>query len=80
MLRLKEGKAYFRVRTIIHMKFQNFSLLFLSKLQNLDKLYGPFLWMGFNCLQDKSHFEEVVYFLPISSQKLLVLILPTSEE
>ena len=62
------------------MKFQNFSLLFLSKLQNLDKLYGPFLWMGFNCLQDKSHFEEVVYFLPLSSQKLLVLILPTSEE
>ena len=37
------------------------------------KLYGPFLWMGFNWL------EEAVYFLPLSSQKFLVLIFPTSE-
>ena len=37
------------------------------------KLYGPFLWMGFNCL------KEAVYFLPFSSQKFLVLILSTSE-
>ena len=27
-----------------------------------------------------SHFEEAVYFLPLSSQKFLVLILSTSEE
>ena len=27
----------------------------------------------------ESHFEEVVYFLPLSSQKFLVLILLTSE-
>ena len=41
----------------------------------LKKLYGPlFLWIGF-----KSHFEEKVYFLPLSSQKFLVLILSTSE-
>ena len=40
-------------------------LLFMKK-----KLYGPLSWMGLN----ESHFEEAVYFLPLSSQKLLVLI------
>ena len=30
-------------------------------------------------LQDYSHFEEAVYFLPLSSQKFLVLILLISE-
>ena len=30
-------------------------------------------------LQDYSHFEEAVYFITISSQKFLVLILSTSE-
>ena len=35
--------------------------LFMKK-----RLYGPFSWMGLN------HFEGVVYFLPLSSQKLLV--------
>ena len=29
--------------------------------------------------QGYSHFKEVVYFLPLSSQKFLVLILSTSE-
>ena len=29
--------------------------------------------------QGQSHFEEAVYFLPLSSQTFLVLILPTSE-
>ena len=29
--------------------------------------------------QSYSHFEEPVYFLPLSSQKFLVLILSTSE-
>ena len=29
------------------------------------KLYGPFLWMGCNCLKAiQSHYEETVYFLP----------------
>ena len=46
---------------------------------NCQKLYGPFLWTGFNFLkQGYSHFEEAVY-LPLSSQKFLVLILSTSE-
>ena len=36
--------------------------------------------MGFNCMpQGQSHFKEAVYFLPLSSQKFLVLILPTSK-
>ena len=34
---------------------------------------------GIQLPQGYSHFEEVVYFLPFSSQKFLVLILSTSE-
>ena len=34
---------------------------------------------GVQLPQGWSHFEEAVYFLPLSSQKFLVLILPTSE-
>ena len=43
------------------------------------KLYGPFLWVGVQLPQDYSHFKEAVYFLPLSSQEFLVLILSTSE-
>ena len=32
---------------------------------------------GVQLTQDYSHFEEAVYFLPLSSQKFLVLILST---
>ena len=39
---------------------------------------APFI-DGIQLPQGKSHFEEVVYFLPLSSQKFLVLILSTSE-
>ena len=35
--------------------------------------------MGFNCLKAGATFEEVIYFLPLSSQIFLVLILLTSE-
>ena len=34
---------------------------------------------GIQLPQGYSHFEEAVYFLPVSSQKFLVLILSTSE-
>ena len=34
---------------------------------------------GVQLPQGKSHLEEAVYFLPLSSQKFLVPILPTSE-
>ena len=34
---------------------------------------------GVQLPQGYSHFEEAVYFLPVSSQKFLVLILLTSE-
>ena len=34
---------------------------------------------GFQLPQGKSQFEEAVYFLPLSSKKFLVLILPTSK-
>ena len=43
----------------------------------LNKNLWPFSWMGFNCL--KARATSVVYFLPLSSQKYLVLILSTSE-
>ena len=35
---------------------------------------------GVQLPQGYSHFDEAVYFLPLSSQKFLVLILSTSEE
>ena len=35
---------------------------------------------GVQLPQGYSHFEEAVYFLPLSSQKFLVLILSNSEE
>ena len=35
--------------------------------------------MGFNCFKTRNHFEEIVYFLPLRSQKFLALILSTSE-
>ena len=38
------------------------------------KLYGSFLWMGFNCLKVQCWYENSVYFLPLSTQKILVLI------
>ena len=46
-------------------------------------LYFKTLWPLFmdrvQLPQGYSHFEEAVYFLPLSSQKFLVLILSTSE-
>ena len=44
-----------------------------------NKLYDPFFMDGVQLPQGYSHFEEAVYFLPLSSQKFLVLILSTSE-
>ena len=69
--------------------YRHFSSLTCLKLQNESQLItlkgkkkfnGPFLWMGLNCLKAQySHFEEAVYFLPLSSKEFLVLTLPTSE-
>ena len=36
-------------------------------------------WIGVQLPQGYSHFEEAIYFLPLSSQELLVLILSTSQ-
>ena len=43
------------------------------------KTLWPLFKDGVQLPQDYSHFKEAVYFLPFSSQKILVLILPTSE-
>ena len=40
---------------------------------------APFYGWGSAALRLQSHFEGAVYFLPLSSQKFLVLILSTSE-
>ena len=44
-----------------------------------NKTLWPLFMDGVQLPQGYSHFEEVVYFLPFSSQKFLVLILSTSE-
>ena len=48
-----------------------------------NTLRKKFFWLlymdGVQSHQDYSHFEEAVYFLPLSSQKFLVLILLTKE-
>ena len=42
------------------------------------KTLWPLFMDGVQLPQGLSHFEEAVYFLPLSSQKFLVLILSTS--
>ena len=44
--------------------------------KNFKKLYSPFLWMGLNCLKAKATSRR---HLTLSSQKFLVLTLPTPE-
>ena len=51
----------------------------LVQLVPLKKTLWPLFKDGVQLPQGYSHFEEAVYFLPLSSQKFLVLILPTSE-
>ena len=46
---------------------------------NKKKTLWPLFMDGVQLPQGYSHFEEAVYFLPFSSQKVLVLILLTSE-
>ena len=36
------------------------------------KLYGPFFWMGFNCLKATEPLQGDSYFLPFISQQFLV--------
>ena len=52
---------------------ENNNLLTLKK-----KTLWPLFMDGVQLPQGLSHFEEAVYFLPLSSQKFLVLILSTS--
>ena len=47
-------------------------------VEDLFKLYGPFLW-GSTASRLQSHYEETVYFLTLSSQKFLKLIWLTLE-
>ena len=60
---------------------ENVSILKLSRFDDhlLKKNLWPLFMDGIQLSQGKSHFEEAVYFLPLSSKKFLVLILSTSE-
>ena len=46
----------------------------------LYKLYGPFLWMGFNCFKPRAILRrQFTFYVTLGSQKFLVLILSTVE-
>ena len=47
--------------------------------KNLKKILWPLFMDWVQLLQGQSHFEEAVYFLPLSPQKFLLLTLSTSE-
>ena len=70
---------------IFHLRLKRFFFDTVMKLakqkkkQKNLKTLRPLFMDGVQLPQGYSHFEEVVYFLPQSSQKLLVLILSTSE-
>ena len=53
--------------------------IILNLLKTLKKALWPLFMVGIRLPQGYSHFEEAVHFLPLSSQKFLVLILPTSK-
>ena len=59
-------------------KEKDLQQIILAGLERLKKLYGPFLWMGFSCLKTTQPLRGS-YFLPLSSQKFLVLIWSTLE-
>ena len=44
------------------------------------KLYGLFFMDGVQLSERQSHYEETVYFLPVSPQEFLVLIYATPEQ
>ena len=54
------------------------NVLNIKKLKKKQTLW-PLFMDGVQLSQGYSHFEEAVYFLPLSSQKFLELILSTSE-
>ena len=56
-----------------------FRARFLKKKKKNFKTLWPLFIDGVQLPQGYSHFEEAVYFLPLSSQKFLVLILSTPE-
>ena len=71
LVELKQKELTFYVR----------NLQFFTKSRNLLRLLTlwPFFMDGVQLPQGYSHFEEAVYFLPLSSKKFLALILSTSE-
>ena len=50
-----------------------------NKLKKTFKLYGPFLWMGFNCLKAEEALRGNSLLFTTSPQKFLVLIWSTLE-
>ena len=59
--------SFYLVEKIPPVKFQILPnhLPPFGRIQYIKKLYGPFLWMGCNCLKAiQSYYEETVYVLP----------------
>ena len=67
------------IRTDNGTNFVGASAEFIESFQEKKKALWPLFMDGVQLPQGYSHFEEAVYFLPLSSQKFLVLILSTSE-
>ena len=64
----------------ISKKNQNWAYLWICSLKKtLTLLLWPVFMDGLQLPQGESRLEEAVYFLPLSSQIFLVLILPNSE-
>ena len=64
----------------ISKKNQNLAYLWIYSLKKtLTLLLWPVFMDGLQLPQGESRLEEAVYFLPLSSQIFLVLILPNSE-
>ena len=68
------------------MKMEQYIFLFKVKFVvllimpgNIKKIMTPFYGWGLNTTRLQSYYEEAVYFLPLSSQKFLVLIWLTWE-
>ena len=67
--------SHHSAKEYVHLNAQ----LLLPPLYQIKKKYGPFLWMGFDCLKAWATLRRQFTFLPLSSQKDLILILSTSE-
>ena len=70
-----QWQKYIQIRQTL-LRFDLCKVLTLNPVKNF---MAPFYGWGLNCSCVQSHYEEVVYFLPLSSQIFLVLTWSTSK-